>query len=382
MRTLFIVITALLVWCNVNQVTLASSNVSTLIYNGELTSTGTDGDWPSIATLYYDAVDYSGIYSLYCGASILDSQHVLTAAHCLYDGEGNLNEDYLIYTSVVPQMENESEFLDGTVDVIRASEFYVHSGYIDSSSDDSTSWPNDIAIIKLAENMNISSNDYTNRASQTDAIDYRVDGTEFIAIGHGLTETGDEETLLQTTLQYQSEDYCDFDNLNDSQLCMSGTYDSTTNVRNSTCSGDSGGPLYWDSNSTTSDSESSSNYVQVGITSYGWTGCYNASSDDTSVFTEIADYESWITSVLQGNENPNYTVTDEVREQYYDNDLNEDSNDNTNTIDSSSSSGGSLSFYGIILLAVLTCFRKKSLTKLNCCNKTATMQTSNLARKC
>ncbi|WP_413284758.1 S1 family peptidase [Vibrio sp. MA40-2] len=359
MRTLSIVTTALLVWCNVNQVALASSNVSSLIYNGETTSTGSNGEWPSIATLYYDAVDYSGIYSLYCGASIVDSQHVLTAAHCLYDGEGNLNEDYLIYTSVVPQMEDESEFLDGTVDVIRASEFYVHSGYVDSSSDDSTSWPNDIAIIKLAEEMNINSSDYATRASQTNAIDYRVDGTEFIAVGHGLTETGDEETLLQTTLEYQSEDYCDFDNLNDSQLCMSGRYDSTTNVRNSTCSGDSGGPLYWDANSTTSDSDSNSNYVQVGITSYGWTGCYNASSDDTSVFTEVADYESWITSVLQGNETPDYTVTSEDRDQYYDNSVSNNNSDNISTTDSSSSSGGSLSFYSIILLAVLIFFRKK-----------------------
>jgi len=333
----------------------ASSEISTYIYNGTTASTGSSGDWPSIASLYYDAVDYSGLYGLYCGATILDNQHVLTAAHCLYDGNGSLNEDYLVYTSIVPQMDNESQFLDGSVDVIRASEFYVNSGFDDSSYSDKTSWPNDIAIIKLEEPMNIDTTDYVTRADETDATSYRVDEEEFIAVGHGYTETGDGEELLQTTLNYEPAASCDLGVISSSQLCMTGDYDSDTEVRNSTCSGDSGGPLYW--------YDDSGVYVQAGITSYGWTGCYNASSDDTSVFTEVADYEEWISNVLAGSVTPDFTISDEERDAYYSSSSDSDSDtsstsDSDSTVSTSSSSGGSINIITLLLLLLLQTNRR------------------------
>lgn len=331
-----------------------SADISTYIYNGDTATTGTDGDWPSIASLYYDAIDYTGTYGLYCGASILDSEHVLTAAHCLYDGEGALNEEYLVYTSVVPQMENEEQFTDGTVEIIRASEFYVHSGYDDSSYSDATSWPNDIAIIKLAETMNISDDDYVSRATTTNSDSYRYsDTTEtFYAVGHGLTETGDGEELLQTTLTYNSAADCSFSNVSSSQLCMSGETDITTGVNNSTCSGDSGGPLYW-------YDDDNSKYVQAGVTSYGWTNCYNASTNDTSVFTEVSDYDAWITEVLAGEITPDYTVTEDQRDAYSSDSSDEsDSEETDSDVSTSSSSGGSIPISALLLLTLISLGQK------------------------
>lgn len=326
-----------------------ATEVSTYIFNGTQASTTT---FPSIATLYYDAIDYTGLYGMYCGATILDSQHILTAAHCLYDGEGNLNEDYLIYTSVALQMEDESQFLDGSVEVIRAEEFYAHPDYIDSSSSSSSSWPNDIAIIKLEYEMNLEATAYVARASESESSTYRdTDNRQsFIAVGHGYTETGDGEELLQTTLTYQSSEECDFTNLSDSQLCMSGELDSETLVRNSTCSGDSGGPLYWYNGTT---------YVQAGITSYGWTNCFNAGSDDTSVFTEVSDYSSWIDSVLSGNETADYTVTESDRGSS--NSIVSEEETESTTTESSSSSGGSYSIISLLLLLIAAYIRPRAI---------------------
>ncbi|MDG3085796.1 serine protease [Vibrio hannami] len=329
-----------------------SAEISTQIYNGTEATVDT---FPSIATLYYDAIDYTGLYGMYCGATILDEQHVLTAAHCLYDGNGDLNEDYLVYTSVAIQMENESQFLDGSVEVIRASEFYPHSDYVDSSSSTGASWPNDIAIIKLDSPISVSSSDYVVRAS--DDFYRGTDGEPMIAVGHGYTENGDEDELLQTTLNYEAGE-CDLGDLNDSQICMTGELDEDTGVRNTTCSGDSGGPLYW---------FDGDEYVQAGITSYGWSGCYNANSDDTSVFTEVVDYQTWIASVLAGNEAPSYTVTEEDREDYEQEDwsspdfntrdIDQDDNSEESSTDTSSDSGGSSGYWGISLLLLLT-FRR------------------------
>lgn len=330
----------------------ASSDISTYIING---GSATTGDWPSIATLYYDAIEYTGLYGLYCGASILDSEHVLTAAHCLYDGNGALNEEYLVYTSIAVQMENESQFTDGSIEIIRAAEFYVHDDYDDSSYSDEASWPNDIAIIKLAESMNIDSTDYVSRASQSNADDYRKDNIEFIAVGHGYTETGDEEELLQTTLNYEPGDECDLGVISDSQLCMTGALNDDTGYRNSTCSGDSGGPLYW------YDADIDE-YVQAGITSYGWTNCYYASSDDTSVFTEVADYDEWIQNVIDGIETPAFTVTEDERDAYDPETVSSEENSEAEaSLSSSSSSGGSVGIWGLLLIPIIIRLRARLL---------------------
>ena len=122
-------------------------------------------------------------------------------------------------------------------------------------------------------------------------------------------------------------------------------------VRNSTCSGDSGGPLYWDNGS---------GYVQAGITSYGWTNCYNADSDDTSVFTEVADYETWISSVLAGNEIAVYTVTDEDRDNYNSGGSFSGSYYSDDDDSESSSSGGGVALNMLLLLLALAAIRQTS----------------------
>ncbi|OLQ84748.1 hypothetical protein BIY21_19760 [Vibrio ponticus] len=289
-----------LLTCGVAVNSLASQEISTFIYNGANTSAA---EWPSIAGLYYESVDDPNVYGQFCTATILDNRHVMTAAHCLYYN-GNLDEEVMVFTSVAPQLNSSRQFASSGK--VRGQAFYIHPNYVDSSDANGIAWPNDIAIIQLEEAMNVSAFDYVELGQSMDSFNYRIDGEPLVAVGYGVTETGSSGELLKTQLNYEPSFSCDL-GASDSQICTSGEFNNSTNVRNAICSGDSGGPLYW---------FDGSEYKQVGISSYGWIDCYESSSDDTSVFTEVADYSSWIASVIAGNETPNFTVTAEQRDQY------------------------------------------------------------------
>lgn len=312
-----------------------ATEVSPYIVNG---STASVTEFPSIATLFYDRIDYDGIYGTasYCGGTLLDAQHILTAAHCLYDGNGNLDENYLLFTSVVPQLENEGDFPNGNIQRVMGEEYYVHPNYSDSSDD---LWANDIAIIKLASSLNINA---TSDAIQRPADEtYRGNNT-FKALGHGRTTdtTNPVGPLLETTLTYETNATCasSYSGIPDTNICFSGAFNGGTGLSNSTCQGDSGGPVYWQ--------RGVNDWVQVGITSFGPTNCGTGAI--TSVFTEIYDYRTWIDSVVAGSQAASFTATDTKRNTY----LNA-TTDTGNSSSSSSDGGGSLPLWALVGLGLL-----------------------------
>ncbi|MCG3736373.1 S1 family peptidase [Vibrio cincinnatiensis] len=320
--------------------------ISPYIVNG--TST-TLTQYPSFVSLFYDRIEYDGVYGVgsFCGGTMLDESHVLTAAHCLFDGDGQLNTHILLFTSAA-QTDDESAFPNGNIEIVRGAEFFHHPGYIDSSE---MLWANDIAIIRLAHPMNIlgevklpSNTDYR---LGTNGFDDDENSYVFKAVGHGNTQSGKDETdqLLFTTLSYVSNASCQqgiTQPLNASHLCFSGEINSTTKLSNGTCQGDSGGPVYWNDDG---------DLKQVGITSFGPSVCGHGLGDSqiTSVFTEVVQYQTWIKGVLEGAITADYIVTDEMRRAFF-----EPSSE-------SSSSGGSLNFLswlGLMCLGYWRCRKK------------------------
>lgn len=304
------------------------ANVTPFIVNGNDVNVSVH---PSFASLFYDRIDYDGRYSSgpYCGATLLNSQYVLTAAHCIYGSTQNQ-----LFTSVVPQLQDEKVFPNSVLQRVMVNEFYYPSNYNDSTL------ANDIAILKLASPITAVTS-YATLGTIGDEGTYRQTSPVqvFYAVGHGNTQTNiDATTYLQRTqLQYVPNANCNvYTNANTSaNLCMKGA--ATVVYDNATCQGDSGGPLYWDM---------SGSFVQVGITSFGPQTCGNPAVAANSIFTEVSDHRDWITSVLAGNEAPQVTVTDAQRNAH----LNPSSGD---------SGGGSLGLVFLTLLGFVEWRRSK-----------------------
>ncbi|MDC5851854.1 trypsin-like serine protease [Vibrio europaeus] len=296
-----------------------SADVTPYIVNGTDISATTH---PSFVSLFYDRIDYDGRYGSgpYCGGTLLNSQHVLTAAHCIYSSTG-----YQLFTSVVPQLQNETDFPNSVLQRVMVSEIYSPSNYNDSTL------ANDIAILKLASPITAVTS-YATLGTTGDEGTYRQTSPVqvFYAVGHGNTQTNIDasNSLQRTQLQYVPNASCNgvYNVDTSANLCMTGA--ATVVYDNATCQGDSGGPLYWDN---------SGSFVQVGITSFGPQTCGKPSITPNSIFTEVSDHQAWINSVLSGGETPKVQVTEASRNSFL----------------NPSSGGGSGGSLGLALLTLL-----------------------------
>lgn len=146
----------------------------------------------------------------------------------------------------------------------------------------SSTLANDIAVIKLPSavtfNQYIQAVKLPARSSQYPT----YVGNQVIASGWG--KTSDNANGITNTLQYA--DLVVMDQSTCSRAYMTGLVKSSnicvgTTTGKSTCNGDSGGPLV-----------TSSNKVQVGLTSYGSAnGCQKG---HPAVFTRVTSYLDWI----------------------------------------------------------------------------------------
>lgn len=312
----------------------AAVEVTPYIVNG--TNITISSEFPSFVSLFYDRIDYDGVYGSgpFCGATLLSEQYVLTAAHCIY---GDRNSQ--LFTSVVPQLQNESDFPYSVLQRVMVEEYYYPDTYNDDTLLD------DIAILKLASPITAVTS-YAAFVDFANIGDYRQASEAFFAVGHGNTQSNidNAQEVQKTQLRYVTNVDCDVYNSDVSaNLCMTGA--NTVVYDNATCQGDSGGPLYWDGR-------------QVGITSFGPTTCGDPNVTPTSVFTEVSRYETWIQSVMSGNETPKVVVTDSDRNAHLDKVSPTVVSGNASAEGSKSSGGGgSLGILMLSLLGILSFMR-------------------------
>ncbi len=325
----------------------SKENVLPYIINGE---TATVEEFPFYAELVLtngDVEKKEGTgFAHYCGGSILDSNHILTAAHCVND----LTKDEIYKHGVLINSDNHENTSIDNVYPIR--NIYYHSSFNLNNE-----LRNDIAVVEILGSFSSDKISITlPTEEQKNEYNDGVTHTEFIATGFGYIDDSQTTPILLQKAAITSKTDVECSTLvsnkysvtyyDNEQICSlpketaddSGEY---TGV----CNGDSGGPLMTFTESTETEE---GGYQQIGIVSYG---AESSCSDPTAaqVFTEIYNYNDWITTILN-HEELNRHPKDTIKISRYD--------DNVFGLEDDGSSGGSTGFFGLIGLALLGLRRK------------------------
>lgn len=244
--------------------------------------------YPWIVSLKYKGTDQH-----FCGASLINEQWILTAAHCVHE----LTKNDLIATVAEYDLSSSPKTPSSAIEQI-----IVHPFYEQESQD------NDIALLKLSSPVNNTTITILPSAELEQLISSSTNNVTAIGWGSTIGYSGFEENIrtsfpdiLNTvTLPLLSQTICNqFSSAVTDNMICAGDYD---NGGKDSCQGDSGGPLLF-------DQTGNEDWQQVGIVSFGF-GCAEAKSP--GVYTKVANYQDWITQNIHGvssTSNNDYFIT-------------------------------------------------------------------------
>ncbi|XP_046988529.1 brachyurin-like [Schistocerca americana] len=224
-------------------------------------SAGSQGQFPHQAAVSMDS-------SHMCGGSLISTSTVLTAAHCVSGFS-----TWAVSLGGIRRSGSESGHV-----TINTRSTTVHSGY------NANTLNNDIAVIFLGTNVQLSSYiALVNLPSRSQAGN-SFEGQSATVSGWGLTaDNGNTASTLQyTTLSVISNSLCQ---QYYGGVIVSSTLCATGSNRQSTCNGDSGGPMVIGSTGS---------FTLIGVVSFvSNAGC---SSGAPSGYARVTSFLDWISS--------------------------------------------------------------------------------------
>ncbi len=281
------------------------------------------GAWPAQVGLHlaehFKETPEGHYYSHICGGSIIARQWILTAAHCVVDGQGKAQSPntFLIRTGATRITEG---------DIRKVVRVIVHENY------DPAITNNDIALLQLAEPIRSSSGPVG--AIPVIGQDQEVPLTSSVVIGWGKDdENRIAVDLLETDIDIVSSQTCNEGMRKHNSRYLAGlliSFGTSANVpekkleeaygvlvpalgdvinrnmicagvpsgKKTSCQGDSGGPLMV--------RQANGKWLQVGIVSWGATSVNRAGEvtcgveQTYAVYTRLSNYFNWIASHVRG----------------------------------------------------------------------------------